>query len=111
MNKIWLVTQREYLTRVTNKTFILTTLLTPLGILVFMAAVVLVMRTGSDKAKIISVYDPSNLLENDLKSRDNLTFVFDDNTLGKQIELYKEKKINGSKSAGYKKRLCYDKKA
>jgi ABC-2 type transport system permease protein len=95
MNKIWLVTQREYLTRVTNKTFILTTLLTPLGILVFMAAVVLVMRTGSDKAKIISVYDPSNLLENDLKSRDNLTFVFDDNTLGKQIELYKEKKING----------------
>ncbi|MBL0101724.1 MAG: hypothetical protein IPP49_18225 [Saprospiraceae bacterium] len=55
MNKIWLVTQREYLTRVTNKTFILTTLLTPLGILLFMAAVVFVMSTGSDKQKVINV--------------------------------------------------------
>lgn len=95
MNKIWLVTQREYLTRVTNKTFILTTLLTPLGILVFMAAVVLVMSTGSDKAKIINVYDPSYLLEHDLKSRDNLTFVFNNDGLDDQIELYKAKKING----------------
>lgn len=95
MNKIWLVTQREYLTRVTNKTFILTTLLTPLGILVFMAAVVLVMSTGSDKAKIINVYDPSDLLEHDLKSRDNLTFVFNNDGLDDQIELYKAKKING----------------
>ena len=39
-----------------------------LGILVFMAAVVLVMSTGSDKAKIINVYDPSGLLQNEFKS-------------------------------------------
>lgn len=95
MNKIWLVTQREYLTRVKNKTFILTTLLTPLGILVFMAAVVLVMNTGSDKAKIINVYDPTNLLENELKTRDNLTFHFSNESLDTQKELYAQKKING----------------
>lgn len=95
MNKIWLVTQREYLTRVTNKTFILTTLLAPLGILVFMAAVVLVMSTGSDKAKIINVYDPSELLQNEFKSRDNLTFKFSNESMDAQKALYKEKKING----------------
>ncbi|MBC7885547.1 MAG: ABC transporter permease [Saprospiraceae bacterium] len=95
MNKIWLVTQREYLTRVKNKTFILTTLLTPLGILVFMAAVVLVMSTGSDKAKVINVYDPSNLLENELKTRDNLTFQFSNQSISAQKEIYKENKING----------------
>ena len=95
MHKIWLVTQREYLTRVLNKTFILTTLLTPLGILVFMVAVVFIMGTGSDKSKIINVYDPSGLLEKELKTRDNLTFQFNDDALEKQFELYKDKKING----------------
>jgi ABC-2 type transport system permease protein len=95
MHKIWLVTQREYLTRVLNKTFILTTLLTPLGILVFMVAVVFIMGTGSDKSKIINVYDPSGLLEKELKTRDNLTFQFNDDPLEKQFELYKDKKING----------------
>jgi ABC-2 type transport system permease protein len=95
MNKIWLVTQREYLTRVKNKTFILTTLLTPLGILIFMAAVVFVMSTGSDKAKTINVYDPTNLLDGELKTRDNLTFQFSSESLDIQKELYKDKKING----------------
>ena len=95
MHKIWLVTQREYLSRVLNKTFILTTLLTPLGILIFMVAVVFIMGTGSDKSKIINVYDPSGLLEKELKTRDNLTFQFSDDALEKQIDLYKDKKING----------------
>ncbi|MGB4960788.1 MAG: ABC transporter permease [Saprospiraceae bacterium] len=95
MNKIWLVTQREYLTRVKNKTFILTTLLAPLGIVVFMAAVVLVMSTGSDKKKVISILDPSGLLDNDLSSRDNLVFQFSNQTLDQEIQLYKDKKING----------------
>ncbi len=95
MNKIWLVTKREYLSRVLNKTFILTTLLTPLGILVFMVAVVFIMGTGSDKSKVINVYDPSGLLEKELKTRDNLTFQFSDASLEKQIGLYKDKKISG----------------
>jgi ABC-2 type transport system permease protein len=95
MNKIWLVTQREYLTRVTNKTFILTTLLAPLGILLFMVAVVLVMSTGSDKNKVINIYDPSGLLGGEFQSRDNLTFEFNNKPISEQIELYKQEKING----------------
>ncbi|MBK8887347.1 MAG: hypothetical protein IPN46_12690 [Saprospiraceae bacterium] len=36
-----------------------------------MAAVVLVMSTGSDKAKIINVYDPSAFLQMNLNLGDN----------------------------------------
>jgi ABC-2 type transport system permease protein len=60
-----------------------------------MVAVVFIMGTGSDKSKIINVYDPSGLLEKELKTRDNLTFQFSDDALEKQIDLYKDKKING----------------
>ncbi len=95
MSKIWLVTEREYLTRVMNKTFLLTTFLTPLGIVIFMAALIFVMKTGSDKAKTINISDPTQLLGGELKSRDNLNFVFDSRSLDEQIEDYKSKKING----------------
>lgn len=95
MSKIWLVTEREYLSRVMNKTFLLTTFLTPLGIVIFMAAVVFVMNTGSDTAKTINIFDQSNLLGGDFKSRDNLNFVFDARPLEAQLEDYKSKKING----------------
>jgi ABC-2 type transport system permease protein len=95
MHKIWLVTQREYITRVRNKTFLLTTFLTPLGILVFMAAVVLVMNTGSDEKKRISVYDPSGLLGKELDVRDNLSFDFNDQPLDDLLALYTEGKTNG----------------
>ena len=74
MNKIWLVTTREYLTRVKNKTFILTTLLTPIGFLVFFIVIGFIMNTGSDKVKKIAVSDPASILEGKLKK--NLTFSF-----------------------------------
>lgn len=95
MNKIWLITQREYLTRVKNKTFIITTFLAPLGIVLFMGIVIFVMSIGSDKQKTINVYDPSNLLQHELKTRDNLIFKFDESPIASQIKLYEEGKING----------------
>ncbi|MCZ2336824.1 MAG: ABC transporter permease, partial [Chitinophagales bacterium] len=95
MNKIWLITQREYLTRVKNKTFIITTFLAPLGIVLFMGIVIFVMNIGSDKQKTINVYDPSNLLQHELKTRDNLIFKFDESPISSQIKLYEEGKING----------------
>lgn len=96
MNKIWLVTQREYLTRVLNKTFLLTTLLTPLGIVLFMAVVVLIMGTGSDKTKTISVYDPTNILQGELNtSRKNLAFKFSNAPLEAQLAEYRGQKIAG----------------
>lgn len=95
MNKIWLIIQREYLTRVKNKTFILTTLLAPLGIIIFIAIVGLVMATGSDKIKNIAVSDPSHLLGHELSARDNLKFTFSDLPLDSLIKQYIDGKISG----------------
>jgi ABC-2 type transport system permease protein len=95
MHKIWLVTQREYLTRVTNKTFILTTLLTPVGVLLFMAVMVWVMSTGSDTKRTIAVYDPSALLAGTLEGRENQQFLFPSGTLDSVLALYLPGTIDG----------------
>lgn len=95
MNNIWLITQREYLTRVLNKTFILTTLLTPLGFLVFFIVLGFIMNTGSDKVKTIVVSDKVGLLDESLSGRDNLIFTFEDTPMDSLISKYKEGNIYG----------------
>lgn len=95
MNNIWLITQREYLTRVLNKTFILTTLLTPLGFLVFFIVLGFIMNTGSDKVKTIVVSDTVGLLDESLSGRDNLIFTFEDTPMDSLISKYKEGNIYG----------------
>jgi ABC-2 type transport system permease protein len=95
MGKIWLITQREYLTRVLNKTFILTTLLTPLGFLLFIVVLGFIMNTGSDKVKNILIADRVGFLEGELKSRDNLVFEFNDAPMSDLIQLYEEGKTAG----------------
>jgi len=89
MNKILLVLQREYITRVRNKTFLLTTFLTPLGILLLVFVVGLIMKSGSDSVKNIAVTDEQNLLENSLQVRDNLQFLFSEKSIEKLKEEYK----------------------
>ena len=95
MNKIWLVIQREYLTRIKNKTFILTTLLAPLGIVLLIAIQAMIMTTGSDKIKHIQVYDPTHLLQDELTSRDNLKFTFSEASLDSLINQYIAGNISG----------------
>ena len=42
MKKMWLITRREYLTRVRNKTFLLSTFLLPLVFILFIFGAVLI---------------------------------------------------------------------
>lgn len=95
MNKIWLITQREYVTRVLNKTFILTTLLTPIGFLIFFIVLGFIMNTGSDKMKNILVADRVGILQGELKSRDNLVFEFNNAPLDTLKRLYENGKTTG----------------
>ena len=90
MNKIWLIIKREYSTRVKNKTFLLTTFLAPLGIVVFMGALGFVMSSGSDDLKEIVVIDQSNLLEGEVKATKNIAFTFTKDNFDQSIEAYKE---------------------
>lgn len=95
MNKIWLITQREYVTRVLNKTFILTTLLTPIGFLILFIVLGFIMNTGSDKIKNILVADRVGILQGELKSLDNLLFEFNDAPLDSLKRLYENGKTTG----------------
>lgn len=95
MNKIWLITQREYVTRVLNKTFILTTLLTPIGFLILFIVLGFIMNTGSDKIKNILVADRVGILMGELKSLDNLLFEFNDAPIDSLKKIYENGKTTG----------------
>jgi ABC-2 type transport system permease protein len=67
MNKIWLVIKREYLTRVRNKTFLLSTILLPLVMVLFISGSVFFAAKSEGKKKI-AVEDKRNELAKFLKS-------------------------------------------
>lgn len=78
MNKLWLIIQREYLSRVQKRSFILTTLLTPLGFLVFFIVIGFVMNYQGDEGRVIAVVDESGILQGALKDESGLHFKFPD---------------------------------
>src|SRR6188474_956851 len=64
MNKIWLVIKREYLTRVRNKTFLLSTFLFPIIIVAFIIGSTFLALKSRNKVKIAVVNDPGYLQKN-----------------------------------------------
>ncbi|HSU52304.1 MAG TPA: hypothetical protein VLJ41_16975, partial [Segetibacter sp.] len=75
MNKILLVIQREYLVRVRNKTFILSTILTPLLFAGLITAVTVISIKNVDREKI-AVIDGSGTLKGNLENTKALSFEF-----------------------------------
>jgi ABC-2 type transport system permease protein len=74
MNKIWLIIKREYLTRVRNKTFILSTFLTPLLFAGLIAVIVFITIKSNDKEKI-AVIDNSGIFKTPVDSVKSIRFV------------------------------------
>lgn len=77
MNKTLLIIQREYLTRVKNKRFVLTTILMPLLIVVLIAGTTFLSIKGKDERKI-AVIDNNGFFKGNIKSSPQLTFEFPD---------------------------------
>ncbi len=75
MNKILLIIQREYLSRVRNRAFILTTILTPLLFVVFIGGAAYLSIKGKENISI-AVLDSNNYFKNTLKSTSDITFSF-----------------------------------
>ncbi len=89
MYKLWLITKREFLVRVTKKTFIITTLLTPIGIglLIFLSA--FLAAKGAQSAKKILVKDDSSIFSGaEVESRTNV-YDFSRAPIDRLIEDYK----------------------
>ncbi len=78
MNKIWLIIKREYITRVRNKTFLLSTFLLPLVIVLFIAGSIFLSVKSEEGSKRIAFSDPSEFFKPLVKNDSSkLIFVFD----------------------------------
>ncbi len=90
MNKLWIIVKREYLTRVTKKTFILATILTPIGIgLIGLVSGYFASQAGKSVKNII-VKDESGILNEDILSSTFLQFTFS----AKEIDELRRSYIN-----------------
>jgi len=74
MSKIGIVIEREYLERVKKKSFIITTILMPLLILVLMALPAIIMNYVDSSATAVAVIDNSGMILRQLKSDDQVTY-------------------------------------
>jgi len=75
MSKTWLIAQREYLTRVRKKSFIIMSLLGPLLTAAIFAVPVLI-ATMSDNGKVVAVADAGGLFTDKLpEAKDDISFT------------------------------------
>lgn len=75
MSKTWLIMRREYLTRVKRKTFLLSTFLLPVIIVLFIAGAVLLALQGKSRHRV-AVVDENGYFSNFLKGDSTITFDF-----------------------------------
>lgn len=74
-NALSLIIQREYFERVRRKSFIITTILTPILMMALMAAPALFMMLGKTDKKTIQVVDNTGLVAAHLQGNDEVEFV------------------------------------
>mgnify|MGYP006248375537 FL=1 len=78
MDKIWIILEREYLQRVKKKSFILSTILTPLIFPIFIAITVFVLSTEESEERIIALLDSNNFIEDSTKFQNNIFLKSDE---------------------------------
>lgn len=74
MSKVWIIFEREYLQRVKKKSFILSTLLTPMIFPFFIFITVLLIDSDDQETRKIAVIDNNNLINDSISIGDNLLF-------------------------------------
>ena len=75
MNKTVLIIKREYLSRVRKKTFILSTILTPLLFALVIGAVIFITVKNIRNEKI-AVVDPNGILKSNLEGSKSVSYEF-----------------------------------
>lgn len=94
-SKINLIIGREYWTRVKSKTFLLTTFLAPIAIVLLYGVLGFLMTRGSDKTKTIAIIDHAGISKNIEKERNNLIFTIDDKSFDELVTSYESGDIAG----------------
>ena len=82
MNKTGLIIEREYMTRVKRKSFLLTTILVPIVIIGFYAIIIAVSISGESNAQHIAILDGADLfngsITTDKNDKTTYTFIHDE---------------------------------
>ena len=76
MSKIGIIIQREYLTRVRNKSFILSTFLLPIMMILFILGSVFFAVKSNEKQKVAVVNDPGFFKQNMHSDSSSIVFEF-----------------------------------
>jgi ABC-2 type transport system permease protein len=87
MNKIFLVAAREIKSKITNKTFIIMTLLAPLLITGFMAFIIKMTQAEKTEQNVL-VIDETKLFEKQLKGNEFISLSFTNDKLEKRLESF-----------------------
>jgi ABC-2 type transport system permease protein len=85
-NKVWIVARREYLSRVQKKSFILVTLLTPLGIALFSVLVGVIMSAGSNADHSVVIKDETGIIQKIAAEDKDFPYAFS----SKEVSILKE---------------------
>ncbi len=80
-SKIWIVARREYLSRVQKKTFILVTLLTPIGIALFAVLIGFIMSAGGSADQRVLVKDDTGIIQQMAAEEKDFPFDFSNKDL------------------------------
>ncbi len=94
MNKIFLIIQREYWTRVRKKSFIIMSFLGPI-LIVALSVGSAALATMTGESKIIEVIDMSGLFKNKFVESDKLKFIYIDQPLEEAKANLKKSKHDG----------------
>ena len=96
MEKLWLIIQREYLTRVKKRSFILATILTPLAFGLFFIVVGFIFSYESGDTKQIVISDPGGILRDaNFAQTKSLHFTKSKKSLEELKKLTLEEKYDG----------------
>lgn len=94
MNNLWLIIQREYLTRVKKRSFILTTILTPIIMVAFFVVVGFIFAYQGEKTRI-AVHNASDLEVVISSSGKKTVFINRTESLDDLKQNYKELEFDG----------------
>jgi len=86
MNKIFLIIQREYLSRVKKKSFLVMTFLVPLLFVGMMALVAFLTARGGDEVTIVTVIDQSGVFAPEFKNNRSVFFNTTKNTSAEEAK-------------------------
>src|SRR5882724_6923358 len=90
MNKIWVIIQREYRTRVAKRSFLLLTILVPVLIFGFYAIMIMIAMSGGSENEKVAVIDNAGVFANKPYSENGISFnIIENETKDDYLTKYK----------------------